>query len=176
MSRRASKIRPLSVDHLNEIFDQDLTWQEKLSDKITQFLGTWKFICIYLCILLIWVFINLQSGFAFDPYPFILLNLFLSFLAGFQAPIILMSQNRSSVKDRSRDEIQYDVTQEIRLGLAELQDKAKEAERDNETLRRELIDLKQELSNLNKTLKIKYKTKNNWKKNPSSNKKDCRND
>ncbi len=80
-------------------------WHEKLADKITAVAGSWTFIISFIFVLFLWIFINvkiLADGDAFDPYPFTLLNLFLSLVAALQAPIILMSQNRAAKKDTLR--------------------------------------------------------------------------
>src|SRR5690242_20617386 len=79
---------------------EQLTFGQKLADKVASFGGSWTFISIFAVVLVIWVFLNsfilLRYSESFDPYPYILLNLFLSMLAAIQAPIILMSQNRQS--------------------------------------------------------------------------------
>ena len=101
---------------------KDLTKGQKLADNITQIAGSWGFILCFIGFLIIWVAINCKSMFSdvFDPFPFILLNLLLSCLAAIQAPIILMSQNRQSEKDRARlehdiriDEESYQMLKEI---------------------------------------------------------------
>ena len=75
-----------------------------------QFGGSWSFIISFGVILIVYTIINiLLGGRAWDPYPFILLNLFLSMLASIQAPVIMMSQNRQDMKDRVRGELDYDV-------------------------------------------------------------------
>ena len=81
-----------------------VTRGEALSDFISDFGGSWKFIISFLLFMFIWIFINIYwlTNKSFDPYPFILLNLLLSSLAALQAPIIMMSQNRQEVKDRKR--------------------------------------------------------------------------
>ena len=98
--------------------DKDLSFGEMCADKIATFGGSWTFVisfCIFCCL---WIAGNLIF-FGFDPYPFILLNLFLSCLAAIQAPIILMSQNRMTNIDRKRDELAYRVDlkaeQEIKI-------------------------------------------------------------
>ena len=73
-----------------------------LADKITSFVGSWKFIIIQSSILAIWVLLNFKHFVRFDPYPFILLNLFLSFQAAYATPMILMSGNRQAEKDRKQ--------------------------------------------------------------------------
>src|SRR4029453_14054248 len=86
----------LSSD-LSKQFEKKLTFGERLSDHIAEFGGSWKFLITFGAVLLIWIVINgvLLVTHAFDPYPFILLNLILSCLAAVQAPIIVMSQNRA---------------------------------------------------------------------------------
>lgn len=115
------KLKPLSLDHLNELFNNDLTLGQKIADQVAVFVGSWKFIICFSTFLHFWILYNLFGHFlgspTIDPPPFILLNLLLSFVAAYQAPLILMSQNRSAQRDRARDEIQYDVTQEIRTEL-----------------------------------------------------------
>lgn len=89
--------------------EPDLTFGEKMADRIADFGGSWKFILMFLGFISLWMLINMfilhDKG--FDPYPFILLNLILSCLAALQAPVIMMSQNRQEDKDRER--AQYDV-------------------------------------------------------------------
>lgn len=97
------------------------TFGERLADKIADFGGSWKFIIIFLSILIVWMAINVLVLFnkGFDPYPFILLNLVLSCIAALQAPVIMMSQNRQEEKDRARNEYDFKVNlkaeTEIRL-------------------------------------------------------------
>lgn len=84
--------------------DDELTFGQRMADKVSEFGGSWKFIMFFWGFLLIWISINifvLQSN-SFDPYPFILLNLILSCVAALQAPVIMMSQNRMQEKDRAR--------------------------------------------------------------------------
>jgi len=82
------------------------TFVDKVSDRVVSFLGSWKFLIMQSFILLGWILINVFS-FAFDKYPFILLNLVLSFQAAFATPLILMASNRSDKKDRLRAEDAY---------------------------------------------------------------------
>jgi len=88
-----------------EEVDDERTIGERLSDGLAAFAGSWTFIIGFFCVLATWMGVNLAGLFGmFDPYPFILLNLGLSSLAALQAPVIMMSQNRQSVKDRRRAE------------------------------------------------------------------------
>jgi CRP/FNR family transcriptional regulator, cyclic AMP receptor protein len=94
----------------NEMIEQEATVGERVADRVAGFGGSWTFILSFLMVLVIYVTINvaLQAR-AWDQYPFILLNLFLSMLAAVQAPVIMMSQNRQDTKDRLRSELDYDV-------------------------------------------------------------------
>ncbi len=94
----------------NEVIEEDATFGERVADAVAHFGGSWSFIIISLLLLVAYVTTNviLRSA-AWDPYPYILLNLFLSMLAAVQAPVIMMSQNRQDSKDRVRGELDYDV-------------------------------------------------------------------
>jgi uncharacterized membrane protein len=96
--------------HPNEVIEQDATLGERIADSVTQFGGSWTFITLFAVSASIYTVINIFLGKrAWDPYPFILLNLFLSLLAAIQAPVIMMSQNRQDTKDRLRGELDFDV-------------------------------------------------------------------
>src|SRR5512146_3013233 len=94
----------------NEIIEEEATLGEHVADSVAAFGGSWTFITTFLVVLLVYTGINVELGrAAWDPYPFILLNLFLSMLAAIQAPVIMMSQNRQDMKDRLRSELECDV-------------------------------------------------------------------
>jgi CRP/FNR family cyclic AMP-dependent transcriptional regulator len=94
----------------NAIIEEEETVGERIADHVASFGGSWVFIITFLVILVVYSSINVVLGHrAWDPYPFILLNLFLSMLAAIQAPIIMMSQNRQDKKDRLRSELDFDV-------------------------------------------------------------------
>ena len=97
----------------NDMIDEDQTFGQRIADRVASFGGSWTFIITFLVTLLAYVAINVYllstRGKTWDPYPFILLNLFLSMLAAIQAPVIMMSQNRQDMKDRVRSELDYDV-------------------------------------------------------------------
>lgn len=94
----------------NDIIDEEMTFGQKIADRVAQFGGSWTFIILFAVVLLVYTGMNHFLGHrAWDPYPFILLNLFLSMLAAIQAPVIMMSQNRQDTKDRLRSELDYDV-------------------------------------------------------------------
>ncbi len=94
----------------NEIIEEAETFGERIADRVASFGGSWTFIITFLIVLVIYSGFNVVLGHkAWDPYPFILLNLFLSMLAALQAPVIMMSQNRQDTKDRLRGELDYEV-------------------------------------------------------------------
>jgi len=105
--------------HPNEVIEKDATFGERIADIVAGFGGSWTFIISFLLSLIAYVILSLWlRSHSWDPYPFILLNLFLSMLAAIQAPIIMMSQNRQDTKDRLRGELDYDVN---RRAAAEIQ-------------------------------------------------------
>jgi uncharacterized membrane protein len=114
----------LSSD-ISKQFEKKLTFGEKLSDTIAAFGGSWTFIIVFSLILLIWIVINsvLLAASAFDPYPYILMNLVLSALAALQAPVIMMSQNRSEARDRLRGENDYKINLKAELEIRHLHEK-----------------------------------------------------
>lgn len=101
-----------------------LTFGERVSDRVAAFGGSWLFILSFGFILLAWMSMNivLAAG-AFDPFPFILLNLVLSALAALQAPVIMMSQNRQAAKDRLKAELDYEINLKAELEVAALHSK-----------------------------------------------------
>ena len=110
---RARSMRPPE-----EVIDEQETFGERVADKVAAFGGSWTFISIFIAFMVIYAVINvLLRGRAWDPYPFILLNLFLSMLATIQAPIIMMSQNRQDKKDRIRSEMDFDVNRHARTEI-----------------------------------------------------------
>jgi CRP/FNR family cyclic AMP-dependent transcriptional regulator len=96
--------------HPNEIIDKEATFGERIADAVAGFGGSWTFILSFLFSLAAYITVDKLLGrHGWDPFPFILLNLFLSMLAAIQAPVIMMSQNRQDTKDRLRGELDYDV-------------------------------------------------------------------
>jgi CRP/FNR family transcriptional regulator, cyclic AMP receptor protein len=94
----------------NEVIEEESTLGERVADSVARFGGSWMFIILFCVVLAIYSLVNVVlGGKAWDPYPFILLNLFLSMLAALQAPVIMMSQNRQDMKDRLRGELDYGV-------------------------------------------------------------------
>jgi uncharacterized membrane protein len=94
----------------NEVIEKEATLGERVSDSVARFGGSWVFIITFLILSTVYIAVNVfLRRTAWDPYPFILLNLFLSMLAAIQAPVIMMSQNRQDTKDRLRSELDFDV-------------------------------------------------------------------
>ncbi len=103
-------VRVRASRHPNEIIEGESTAGERIADSVTHFGGSWTFIILFGVLAMAYTAVNVHLGkSAWDPYPFILLNLFLSLLAAIQAPVIMMSQNRQDTKDRLRGELDYDV-------------------------------------------------------------------
>lgn len=103
--------------------EQRLTFGQKMADRIAAFGGSWLFISLFFCFMILWIFLNIFPKAIFDPYPYILLNLFLSCLAAIQAPIILMSQNRKEQKDRIRSNHDYQINLKAELEIKLLHEK-----------------------------------------------------
>ncbi|WP_091736897.1 DUF1003 domain-containing protein [Phenylobacterium immobile] len=119
-----SDSRPALVRDPNAAFDEKLTFGQRLADQVAVFGGSWGFIIAFGCWLVLWTALNLVLGpRAFDPYPFIFLNLMLSMLAAIQAPVIMMSQNRQALKDRSDASHDYQVNLKAEIEIMALHDK-----------------------------------------------------
>lgn len=96
------------VINVNAVADEQMTIGQKIADGVAATVGSWRFIIIQSCILALWLALNITGiVFRWDPYPFILLNLMLSFQAAYAAPFVMMSQNRQSEKDRLMAESDY---------------------------------------------------------------------
>jgi CRP/FNR family transcriptional regulator, cyclic AMP receptor protein len=103
-------VRLRAMRNPNEVIDREATFGERIADLVAGFGGSWTFIISFLFALVVYSIINVYLGSkAWDPYPFILLNLILSMLAAIQAPVIMMSQNRQDTRDRLRGELDFDV-------------------------------------------------------------------
>jgi uncharacterized membrane protein len=130
---------------MNKEFDDRLTLGQRVADKVAAFGGSWTFIIIFASILVTWIVLNsvilTKLNATFDPYPYILLNLFLSMIAAIQAPVIMMSQNRQAIKDRLDAAHDYEVNLKAELEIANLQEKL-----DNlrEKQWHELVEMQQE--------------------------------
>jgi uncharacterized membrane protein len=103
-------VRIRAARNPNEMIEAEATLGERVADSVAAFGGSWTFILTFLAVLIVYTGANVLMGnTAWDPYPFILLNLFLSMLAALQAPVIMMSQNRQDTKDRLRGELDFEV-------------------------------------------------------------------
>lgn len=131
--------------NINTEFDGQLTFGQRLADNVAKFGGSWTFIIIFGLSLLTWVILNsvilARYKDAFDPFPYILLNLFLSMLASIQAPIIMMSQNRQATKDRLDAAHDYEVNLKAEMEIENLHQKLDEL---RETQWAELVEMQQE--------------------------------
>ena len=114
--------------NINKSSDDERTFGERVADRVAAFGGSWTFIIIFASVLIFWVVLNsfVLLNKSFDPYPYILLNLFLSMLAAIQAPIIMMSQNRQAAKDRQTAEHDYEINLKAELEISAIQEKLDE--------------------------------------------------
>jgi uncharacterized membrane protein len=124
--RLVSERKPISRN-TNQEFSKELTFGQRLADRVASFGGSWTFILIFGAILICWVLLNslllVKHGAEFDPYPYILLNLFLSMIAALQAPVIMMSQNRQAARDRIDAANDYEVNLKAEVEIMALHEK-----------------------------------------------------
>ena len=108
---------------LDEDYEQHTRRSDRVADRVAAFGGSWTFIIIFACFLFVWILINLLPflGLQFDPKPFILLNLILSFIAAFQAPIIMMSQNRQAARDKHESIIDFAINYKAEQEIDDMQ-------------------------------------------------------
>lgn len=122
VARRVAVSRNTNLEH-----DNTLTFGQRLADRVASFGGSWTFLIAFAAVLVAWVALNtLLFARAFDPYPYILLNLFLSMLASIQAPVIMMSQNRQATKDRIDAAHDYEVNLKAEIEIMALHEKLDE--------------------------------------------------
>ena len=122
VAKRIAVSRNVNIEH-----DKSYTFGERLADKVATFGGSWTFLILFSAVIIGWVVLNsvmLAGG--FDPYPYILLNLFLSMLASIQAPVIMMSQNRQAAKDRLSATHDYEVNLKAEIEIMALHEKLDE--------------------------------------------------
>ena len=129
--------------NVTKAFEDERTFGERVADRVASFGGSWTFIFIFVTVLIAWVIVNsiLLAGRAFDPYPYILLNLFLSMIAALQAPIIMMSQNRQAARDRMDAAHDYEVNLKAELEIRHLHEKLDELREQKWT---NLVEIQQE--------------------------------
>lgn len=121
----AIKNNAILSENIQDELEAELTFGQKIADRVADFGGSWTFIITFFSFIIIWMTINISflATKPFDPYPFILLNLLLSCLAAIQAPIIMMSQNRQEQKDRQRGEHDYKINLKAELEIKLLSEK-----------------------------------------------------
>ena len=120
-------IRLRAARNPNQLIEEEETFGERIADVVASFGGSWTFIILFAIVLSVYTLVNvILKGKAWDPYPFILLNLFLSMLAAIQAPVIMMSQNRQDKKDRLRSELDFDVNVRAESEIQSLSRKLKD--------------------------------------------------
>jgi CRP/FNR family transcriptional regulator, cyclic AMP receptor protein len=111
-------VRVRAARNPNQVIEEEETFGERIADVVASFGGSWTFIIAFAIVLVSYAAMNVHlAGRAWDPYPFILLNLFLSMLAAIQAPIIMMSQNRQDKKDRLRSELDFEVNRRAEVEI-----------------------------------------------------------
>lgn len=134
------------MSHLDEVYMSKTTRSDRLADKIAQFGGSWRFIVLFGVLLAVWMVWNvlpLTGRFHFDSPPFILLNLCLSFIAAFQAPVIMMSQNRQAARDKHEALIDFAINYKAEQEIDDIQ-------RHFHRIEGELLEIKQLLKATNK--------------------------
>ena len=123
---RVAKRVAVSRD-INQEYDQGSKFGGRLADRVASFGGSWTFLILFSGVIIGWVVLNsIMLAGGFDPYPYILLNLFLSMLASIQAPVILMSQNRQAAKDRLAAAHDYEVNLKAEIEIMALHEKLDE--------------------------------------------------
>ena len=133
---------PISVD-VDKLEEENMTFGDRVADKLTEIAGSWKFIIFFSLFLIAWIVLNgVFLTHAVDPFPFILLNLVLSCVAALQAPIIMMSQNRQAKKDSLRNKNDYKTDLKTELIIEELHDKIDEILLRQKKIEKELEELK----------------------------------
>jgi CRP/FNR family cyclic AMP-dependent transcriptional regulator len=115
-------LRRMASRNVNEVDEEQMTLGQRVADKVADTIGSWPFIIIQTIILTIWIILNVTELIkkVWDPYPFILLNLMLSFQAAYSGPVIMMSQNRQAAKDRLSAEIDHEVNTKAELEINNL--------------------------------------------------------
>jgi uncharacterized membrane protein len=132
-------VRMRAARNPNEVIEEAQTLRDRVADAVARFGGSWSFLGTFTVTLLVYVAVNvLLATRAWDPYPFILLNLFLSMLAAVQAPVIMMSQNRQAAKDRIRAEHEYEVNLKAEIEIGQVHKKLDDL---RDTRWKDLVDM-----------------------------------
>ena len=136
--------KPIARDTVAD-YSSQMTFGERLADRVAAFGGSWTFIGLFLGAMAVWIVINLRGPAPIDPFPFILLNLILSCLAALQAPVIMMSQNRQAAKDRLDAQHDYEVNLKAEMEIVALHFKMDELREKQWTMLMELQNRQMEL-------------------------------
>lgn len=122
---KTMKGHELLLKNINIEFDRQLSFGERIADRLAEFAGSWRFIGMFTVLFFVWIMMNsiILVYRPFDPYPFIFLNLVLSALAAIQAPVIIMSQNRQEARDRMHAERDYEVSVHSEMEIHDLHKK-----------------------------------------------------
>lgn len=137
----------------NSIKSDKLSFGQRASDAVARFAGSWAFIFSFIAIMLVWMIANITLvSKAFDPYPFILLNLVLSCIAAVQAPLIMMSQNRQEAKDRQRAENDYKVNLKSELIIDDLHRKLDTVLENQKAINKRLEKIEDSINNSEKSI------------------------
>ena len=136
---------------INKELSKTLTLGERMADKIAKFAGSWAFLIYFSFVIVVWAIVNsrLILNKPIDPFPYVFLNLILGCIASIQAPIIMMSQNRESQKDRLRSENDYLINLKSEIILEDLHMKIDEIIREQGLLKKELGDIMMEIDKTN---------------------------
>jgi CRP/FNR family transcriptional regulator, cyclic AMP receptor protein len=123
-------VTSMAARNINEEMDEQMSFGDRLADRVADFVGSWQFVIYFLLGIGAWCVLNVIElmFMPFDPYPFVFLNLILALVASLQAPLIMMSQNRAQIKDRLRAEQDYQVNLKSELMLQQLHEKIDEME------------------------------------------------
>lgn len=134
--------------NINTELSKTLTLGQRMADKIARFAGSWLFLIFFSIVIFVWALVNTELVLRkpFDPYPYVFLNLILACISSIQAPIIMMSQNRESQKDRLRSENDYLINLKSEIILEDLHMKIDEIVKEQNLLKKEIKDIKMELN------------------------------
>jgi uncharacterized membrane protein len=156
-------LRSMVSRNVNEMDEEQMTWGQRIADKVADTIGSWRFILTQTVILVIWITLNvtLKIDQRWDIYPFILLNLVLSFQSAYSGPVIMMSQNRQSLKDRLAAEVDHQVNTKAEIEINNLMRRMDELEmsiQENQVELKELLGVAKKKRTGTKTRKLQKKT------------------
>lgn len=131
------------VHHLNSEYVRTTAWADRVADQLAAFGGSWRFIFVFAAFLTVWIVWNvLPFTLHFDPEPFILLNLMLSFIAAFQAPVIMMSQNRQAARDKNESIVDFAINYKAEQEIDDMQYHLHRIEGELREMKKLLLELK----------------------------------